>query len=70
MAVHLYGLMADMEELMSIANVGNILVVEDCAQALGAEINKKKSGTFGNFSCFSFHSHKHLSTLGEGGMLV
>jgi perosamine synthetase len=69
-AVHLYGLMADMEELMSIANVGNILVVEDCAQALGAEINKKKSGTFGNFSCFSFHSHKHLSTLGEGGMLV
>jgi dTDP-4-amino-4,6-dideoxygalactose transaminase len=37
---------------------------------LGAEINGKKSGTFGHFSCFSFHSHKHLSTLGEGGMFV
>jgi len=55
---------------MNVANDNNILVVEDCAQALGSEINGRKSGTFGHFACFSFHSHKHLSTLGEGGMFV
>tara|TARA_B100000795_G_C22805767_1_gene444801 strand:- start:790 stop:1968 length:1179 start_codon:yes stop_codon:yes gene_type:complete len=68
--VHLYGLMADMYEIMKLAKKHGILVIEDCAQALGAEINGKKAGTFGDFSCYSFHSHKHLSTLGEGGMFV
>jgi perosamine synthetase len=69
-AVHLYGLMANMPEIMKLANQYGILVVEDCAQAIGAEINGRKAGTFGNFSCFSFHSHKHLTTLGEGGMFL
>ena len=68
--VHLYGLMADMNAIMKLANQHGIIVVEDCAQALGAEINGKKAGTFGHFSCYSFHSHKHLTTLGEGGMFV
>jgi len=68
--VHLYGLMADMLSIMKLAQKYNILVVEDCAQSLGSTINGQKSGTFGDFSCFSFHSHKHLTTLGEGGMFV
>ena len=57
--VHLYGLMADMNAIMKLANQHGIIVVEDCAQALGAEINGKKAGTFGHFSCYSFHSHKY-----------
>jgi dTDP-4-amino-4,6-dideoxygalactose transaminase len=46
------------------------LVVEDCAQAIGAEYNGKKAGSFGDFGTFSFHCQKSLTTLGEGGMLV
>lgn len=68
--VHLYGLMAGMESIMDLAKENNILVVEDCAQAVGAELNNKKAGVFGDFSCFSFHCQKTINTLGEGGMLV
>jgi perosamine synthetase len=68
--VHLYGLMAPMPEIMDMAIDRDILVVEDCAQAIGSSINGKRAGTFGDFSCFSFHTHKNITTLGEGGMLV
>lgn len=68
--VHLYGLMAPMKEIMDIAKEKGILVVEDCAQAIGASINGKKSGTFGDFACYSFHTHKNLTTLGEGGAII
>jgi dTDP-4-amino-4,6-dideoxygalactose transaminase len=68
--VHLYGLMANMPEIMDLAQKNNILVIEDCAQAIGAELKNKKAGSFGDFSCFSFHCQKSLNTLGEGGMLV
>ncbi len=68
--VHLYGVMADMPEIMKLAQAHNILVTEDCAQSLGSTINGKQAGTFGDFACFSFHSHKHLTTLGEGGMFL
>ena len=44
-------------------------IVEDCAQSLGAEINGKKVGTLGDFSCYSFHAQKNITTLGEGGMI-
>jgi perosamine synthetase len=67
--VHLYGLMAPMNEILELAEKNDILLVEDCAQSLGAEINSHKAGTFGDFACFSFHGAKNANTLGEGGML-
>ena len=68
--VHLYGLVANMPEIMALAQKYNILVVEDCAQAIGAEYQGKKAGAYGDFACFSFHCQKSINTLGEGGMLV
>lgn len=69
-AVHLYGLMAPMKEIMQIAEARGITVIEDVAQAPGASIDGKKSGTWGNFSCFSFHSQKNITALGEGGLIA
>ncbi|MDR1881447.1 MAG: DegT/DnrJ/EryC1/StrS family aminotransferase [Prevotella sp.] len=68
--VHLYGLMADMDAIIEIAKKHDLFVIEDCAQSIGAELNGKKSGTFGDCAIFSFHGQKSLTTLGEGGCLV
>jgi len=68
--VHLYGYCVDMPTIMALAEKHDLLVIEDAAQALGARINNKMAGTFGHFGVFSFHSHKNITTLGEGGMLV
>jgi dTDP-4-amino-4,6-dideoxygalactose transaminase len=68
--VHLYGLMADMKAIMALAKEHNLFVVEDCAQSIGAELNGKKAGTFGDCGVFSFHGQKNLTTLGEGGAIV
>lgn len=68
--VHLYGIAADMPPIIKLAKGHNLLVVEDCAQSLGAKCDGKKVGSFGDFGCFSFHTHKNISTLGEGGMLT
>ncbi len=68
--VHLYGLMADMNPIIQLARKYNCLVVEDCAQAIGAEYKGKKAGSLGDFGCFSFHCQKNITTLGEGGMLT
>lgn len=68
--VHLYGLMAEMDAIIKEAEKYNCYVVEDCAQALGAEYKGKKSGNWGHFGAFSFHAQKNLTTLGEGGMLI
>ena len=67
---HLYGYGAYMPEIMDVAKSYKLLVIEDAAQALGVEIDGKKAGTFGDFGVISFHSHKNISTLGEGGVLV
>lgn len=69
-AVHLYGLMAPMSAIMELAVANKLVVIEDAAQAIGAEIAGRKAGTFGDFACFSFHGAKNMSTLGEGGMLA
>ena len=68
--VHLYGLTADMDPIMALAEEHGFLVVEDCAQAPGARYRGRRVGSIGHFGCFSFHTHKNITTLGEGGMLT
>ncbi len=68
--VHLFGQPADMSTIMDIANRHNLAVVEDCAQALGAEWNGHKVGSFGSTGAFSFFPTKNLGGLGDGGMVV
>ena len=68
-AVHLYGLPAPMSAIKKLTENKDIVIIEDCAQSIGATINNKRVGSFGDMSIFSFQSHKNISTLGEGGML-
>jgi dTDP-4-amino-4,6-dideoxygalactose transaminase len=68
--VHLYGYCVDMPSIMALAQENNLIVIEDVAQALGTEVKGQKAGTFGDIGVYSFHSHKNVSTLGEGGMIV
>ena len=67
--VHLYGHPADMDEVLEIARENNIYVIEDCAEAHGAEYRGRKVGTFGDIATFSFYANKIITT-GEGGMVV
>jgi len=68
--VHLYGLTADMDPIMELAEQHDLIVVEDCAQAPGARYKNRRVGSIGHLGCFSFHTHKNMTTLGEGGMLT
>jgi len=68
--VHLYGLPCDMDPIMELAKKHGLKVVEDCAHTPGAEYKGRKMGSIGDFGCFSFHSAKNMTTLGEGGMLT
>jgi perosamine synthetase len=68
--VHLYGYAVEMPSLREWADQYGILLVEDNAQALGASRDEWKTGQLGDFSVCSFHSHKNLTTLGEGGILT
>ena len=67
-AVHLYGLPCEMEQLQAICKKNNILLIEDCAQSCGASVGGRKTGSFG-LGCFSFYATKNLCT-GEGGMVT
>ncbi len=67
--VHLYGHPADMGEIMKIAKEHKLLVIEDCAESLGAKYKGKHTGTFGDAATFSFFGNKTITT-GEGGMVV
>ncbi len=68
--VHLYGQSADMEPILHIARKHNLKVIEDCAQALGAEYKGRKVGSLGDASCLSFFPAKNLGAYGDGGMVV
>ena len=68
--VHLYGQMADMDNIVSIADERGLAVIEDCAQAHGARYRGNRAGSMGRIGCFSFYPTKNLGALGDGGMLV
>ena len=68
--VHLFGLPCDMEKIMDIAKAHNLFVIEDCAQAIGAEHKGRKVGTIGDIGCFSFFPTKNLSCYGDGGAII
>jgi dTDP-4-amino-4,6-dideoxygalactose transaminase len=68
--VHLYGQLSPMPELMAIAEEHNLLVLEDCAQAHGAQINGKRAGNWGDAAGFSFYPGKNLGALGDAGAVT
>ena len=68
--VHIYGHAADMTLIMEIAKQYNLHVIEDCAQATGAEYNGSLVGSMGTLGCFSFYPTKNLGGIGDGGMVV
>ena len=70
MPVHLYGQMAEMDELGEIALRNGIPIVEDAAQAIGAEYKGRKAGQFGAAGCFSFFPSKNLGAYGDGGFIT
>jgi dTDP-4-amino-4,6-dideoxygalactose transaminase len=68
--VHLHGLMAEMDSIMSIARRHGLVVIEDAAQAHGAEYRGRRAGSIGDLGCFSFYPGKNLGAFGEGGAVV
>lgn len=69
LVVHLYGNPCDMEAISKICKDNNLLLIEDCAEAIGSKINDQHVGTFGDISSFSFYGNKTI-TCGEGGMIT
>lgn len=67
--VHLFGQMVDMEALLKLARARNILVIEDCAQSIGAELKGKQSGAWGDYGAFSFYPTKNLGAVGDAGLV-
>jgi dTDP-4-amino-4,6-dideoxygalactose transaminase len=73
--VHLFGQCADMEPIIEIAREYNLIIIEDAAQAIGAEYEfsngiTKRAGSMGDYGCFSFYPTKNLGACGEGGMVT
>ena len=68
--VHLYGQCADMDAIMATADNHNLFVIEDAAQAIGAEYKNHRAGSMGHYGCLSFFPSKNLGAGGDGGMVV
>src|SRR5947207_4471876 len=68
--VHLYGQMADMDAVTRVAEEYNLVVIEDAAQAIGAEHKGHRAGSIGHYGCLSFFPSKNLGAAGDGGMIV
>lgn len=67
--VHLFGQMVDMEAVMKIAREKNLIVIEDCAQSIGAEFKARPAGGWGDYGAFSFYPTKNLGAVGDAGMV-
>jgi len=70
LCVHLYGQPCDMHSIVRLARKYKLKLIEDCAQAIGAEYRGKKVGTFGDAGAFSFYPSKNLGAFGDGGMII
>ena len=68
--VHIYGQCADMEPIMEIARKAGLVVIEDAAQAHGADYKGRRAGSLADLACFSFYPGKNLGAIGEGGAVV
>ena len=68
--VHLYGQCADMDPICEIADRHNLVVIEDAAQAIGAEYKGRRAGSMGHYGCFSFFPSKNLGGAGDGGLVT
>jgi UDP-2-acetamido-2-deoxy-ribo-hexuluronate aminotransferase len=68
--VHIFGNPADMEKITALAAAHNLKIIEDCAQSIGASLNGKMTGSFGDAGCFSFYPTKNLGAYGDGGMII
>jgi dTDP-4-amino-4,6-dideoxygalactose transaminase len=68
--VHLYGQMADMDAVMSVAHGHQLVVIEDAAQAIGAEYKGRRAGSIGHYGCLSYFPSKNLGAAGDGGMVL
>jgi dTDP-4-amino-4,6-dideoxygalactose transaminase len=70
MPVHIFGHPADMGKILQIAKKHNLRIIEDCAQSFGADMEGRKTGSFGDAGCFSFYPSKNLGAFGDGGMIL
>ncbi len=68
--VHLFGQCADMDPILDVASIRGLVVIEDAAQAIGAEYKGRRAGSMGDYGCFSFFPSKNLGAFGDGGMIV
>ncbi len=68
--VHLHGYACDMDAIMKFAREHKLVVIEDCAQSIGATYKGQQTGTWGDFGCFSFFPTKNLGAFGDGGLVV
>jgi dTDP-4-amino-4,6-dideoxygalactose transaminase len=68
--VHLYGQCCDMEPILELARARDIVVIEDAAQAIGAEYEDRRAGCMGEMGCFSFFPSKNLGAFGDGGVVT
>ena len=68
--VHLFGQCAALDEIGALCEAKNLVLIEDCAQALGAEYQGRRAGSWGDFGCFSFYPTKNLAAAGDAGLIT